>query len=94
MHTITNTSEGPRGFHAVEGFVQLERGASWTGEISDGELASARSTGFFEIESHLASLKGLNKAKLLAVAADEGVEVAEGATNAQIVEAIEAKRAA
>lgn len=39
-------------------------------------------------------LKGKNKAQLLAVAEDEGVEIAEGLTNAQIVEAIELKRKA
>lgn len=38
------------------------------------------------------SLAGKNKAQLLAIAKDEDVDVAEDATNAQIVEAIEAKR--
>jgi hypothetical protein len=39
------------------------------------------------------ALSGKNKAELTAIAQAEGVELAEGATNAQIVEAIEAKRA-
>jgi len=39
------------------------------------------------------ALTGKNKADLLAIAEAEGVTVADGATNAQIVEAIEAKRA-
>lgn len=51
MITITNTSEGPRGFHAAEGFVQLERGATWKGEIAAVELESARQTGFFAIDA-------------------------------------------
>lgn len=40
------------------------------------------------------ALVGKNKAALLAIAADEQVVVADGATNAEIVAAIEAKRAA
>lgn len=40
------------------------------------------------------SLSGKNKAELTQIAADEEVTFDEGATNAQIVEAIEAKRAA
>lgn len=38
------------------------------------------------------SLSGKNKTELLAIAADENVEVQEGATNPEIVEAIEGKR--
>lgn len=40
------------------------------------------------------SLTGKNKADLLAIAAAEGVTVEDGATNGQIVDAIEKKRAA
>jgi hypothetical protein len=40
------------------------------------------------------ALSGLNKTELLKVASDEGVTVEDGATNAKIVEAIEAKRSA
>lgn len=39
------------------------------------------------------SLKGKNKAQLLDIAASEGVAIPDGATVAQIVSAIEAKRA-
>lgn len=42
--------------------------------------------------STLPSLAGRTKAELLAIADNEDVEVSEGATNAEIVEAIEAKR--
>lgn len=42
--------------------------------------------------AELPSLSGKNKTELLAIAADEGAEVSEGATNAEIVEAIEARR--
>lgn len=40
----------------------------------------------------LPSLSGKTKAELLAIAAHEGVDVEEGATNADIIAAIEAKR--
>lgn len=40
------------------------------------------------------SLSGKNKAQLIAIAADEGVEVNESMTNAAITEAIEAAREA
>ena len=113
MTKIKNVSAGPRGFHASSGFVQLERGATWEGEIDKGELESARSTRFFVIDGkapdaldHDAdgekggsvpneppSLTGKNKAELLEIAEAEGVEIEDGATNAQIVDAIEAQRA-
>lgn len=44
--------------------------------------------------SELPSLAGKNKAELLEIAADEGVAVDDGATNAEIVAAIEARREA
>jgi hypothetical protein len=40
----------------------------------------------------LPSLSGKNKAELLAIAADEGVEIEDGATNAEIIERIATKR--
>lgn len=42
--------------------------------------------------NELPSLSGKNKAELLAIAAEEGADVSEGATNAEIVEAIEEHR--
>lgn len=42
----------------------------------------------------LPALSGKTKAELLAIAADEGVTVDDGATNAEIVEAIEEHREA
>lgn len=42
--------------------------------------------------NELPSLSGKNKAELLEIAAEEGAEVSEGATNAEIIEAIEAHR--
>jgi len=48
--TLRNTSDGPRGFHSAGGFVSLEKGESWTGEILKGELSSATDTGYFNGE--------------------------------------------
>jgi hypothetical protein len=50
MAKIKNLATGPRGFHSLAGEVTLDPGRSWEGEISDGELASAKSTGNFEID--------------------------------------------
>lgn len=50
MVKITNTSAGPRGFNSANGEVLLSRGESWEGDIADGELESARGTGYFDID--------------------------------------------
>lgn len=57
MHTIKNTAGAMRGFHAEEGFVQLANGQEWTGDISEGELKSAKATGYFEIAKAKAGAK-------------------------------------
>lgn len=50
MAKIENISAGPRGFTALSGEVLLEKGGIWEGDVSDGELASAKSTGFFQVD--------------------------------------------
>jgi len=45
-----------------------------------------------EMTPTIPALTNKNKAELLEIAADEGVFTEEGATNAEIVDAIEAKR--
>lgn len=99
-HSVTNNSDGPRVLNSTPPIV-LQAGESTDGpvEISDAELASAKAAGYFDLDGSAgdggpASLAGKTKAQLLEVAAAEGVVVAEDATNAQITEAIEAKRAA
>jgi hypothetical protein len=49
---ITNTSDGPRGFHSAAGLVTLEKGETWDGDISDAEVKSARDTGYFDVGGH------------------------------------------
>lgn len=46
---ITNTSDGPRGFHSSKGFVNLEKEEAWEGEMSETEAKSAKATGYFDI---------------------------------------------
>lgn len=62
-------------------------------DARDASVTHADSTGEIFIET-LPSLTGKNKADLLAIAADETVLIEEGATNADIIAAIEAKRTA
>lgn len=65
-----------------------------TQEPSGDVTAGAASTGTDDTDvDELPSLGGLNKAELKEVAANEGVEIDDGDTNAQIAQKIEAKRA-
>jgi hypothetical protein len=97
MAQFTNTAEGPRGINLADGTtVWVEPGQSV--ELGADQIAK---NGVYpdafdgaDVPSGPPSLSGKNKAQLLEIAAAEGVEVAEDATNAQIVDAIEAKRAA
>lgn len=55
---VRNISNGPRGFNAVAGTVFLEAGeTSDDVEMVDGEIASAESTGYFEISGKAAPAK-------------------------------------
>jgi hypothetical protein len=72
--------ESPRGHWRSEGetFEHGGKPGKWM-ELVDGS-------------SRLPGLTGKSKAQLLDIAKDEGVEFVDDATNAQIVEAIEAAR--
>lgn len=104
---IRNISPGPRGVRTVDGdLVMIERGASVELELSAAEKKDAEATGYFEFASSGSKAKGgevpagdkplakMNKAELLDVAKAENVEVKDGATNKDLVEAIEKARAA
>lgn len=99
--TATNVSGGPKVFNSAPSVV-LQPGQSTDGEvnISEPELASMKGTGFFEFAGDKAGadekppLSGKNKAELLKIAADEEVEIEDGATNDDIRSAIELKREA
>lgn len=97
--TATNVSDGPKVFNSAPSVV-LQPGQSTEGEvdISEAELKSMKGTGFFKFGGDKAdekpSLAGKNKAELLKIAADEEVEIEDGATNDDIRSAIELKREA
>jgi hypothetical protein len=97
MAKFTNTAEGARGINLADGTTAwVDPGQSV--DLDDGTIAkNGIYPGAFDgadVPSGPPSLSGKNKAQLLEIAAAEDVEVADDATNAQIVEAIEAKRAA
>lgn len=48
MTKITNTSDGPRSVHSVNGEVLIEAGATADLDLSDSEMKSAKATGYFE----------------------------------------------
>lgn len=98
--TFVNGTDGPKGVHGVSGVVMIEAGQSAAVTVTEAEFNSARSTGWFspahdnEEGERLPSLTGKNKADLLAIAEVEGVAIEDGATNADIVSAIELHREA
>jgi hypothetical protein len=95
MAKFKNNGAGPRGINLETGeTVWAEAGKTVT---VDGKIAkSGVHEDFTEVgdEEELPSLHGKNKAQLIEIAKDEDVDLADDATNAQIIEAIEAKRAA
>lgn len=82
-HTLTNTTDGARGYYAGGTIVMVDAGQSAEGvELTDGELKAANDSGYFKSGVSAAqaaepvSLTGKNKDDLLKIAADEGVSQA------------------
>lgn len=96
--TVTNTTAGPKIFNGVTPALLHPGQETGPLEVSEAELRSMRSTGYFEISGGPAddgkpvSLTGKTKAEMLDIAKDEGVTIEDGATNADIVSAIELAR--
>jgi hypothetical protein len=106
---ITNTSRANQGVWTEDGLVHIEPGESRTVTLAKDYVERARKLPFFTFNDPLdhdfdgkeggslradpPSLSGKNKAELLDIAEAGGVEIADGATNAEIVSAIEASRA-
>lgn len=96
---VRNATDGPKVLNSIPPGV-LVAGDSTDDpvEMTAGEYASAKKTGWFEFggdedgKSDLPALTGKNKAELLEIAKAEGVTVEDGATNADIVSAIELAR--
>lgn len=103
---VTNITSGPKGIRSSTGaVVMLEAGESSDIDLADGEDEGEWFKFDDHPLDHDGngepggskpkdppSLTGKNKAELLAIAADEGVTVEDGATNADIVSAIELAR--
>jgi len=100
MVKLTNTAAGPRGVETDTGTIYLEPGETRDVDVKKGHQLY---DGLVEASSSEKALKSLNKDELVAIAGDEGiatVSVGEedvpvaDATKAQLVDAIEASRAA
>jgi hypothetical protein len=50
MATFKNITDGPKGVNGIDGLVMIVAGTAEAVDVSDAELASAKSTGWFEIE--------------------------------------------
>jgi hypothetical protein len=110
MPKVTNTAKGPRGIRTASGdLVMVEAGQSASGDFSAAEVKDFKAALAFEAGdaapaaadedddesgSDEKPLAKMNKTELLETAAAENITIEDGATNRQIVEAIEAARAA
>ena len=82
---VTNTAKGMRGLHTLSGLVMLDPNETRDDlQISAAELASAKSTGYFEFDGKAATtddgdadsnLDDNSVAELEKIATDEGVDV-------------------
>jgi hypothetical protein len=100
MTKITNTAAGPRGVETDSGTVFVDPGQTVDVDVAKGHQLY---DGLVEASSDDKALKSLNKDELLKIAGDAGIAtIGEGdaaiavadATKAQLVDAIEASRAA
>ncbi|HKF95086.1 MAG TPA: hypothetical protein VKB96_10920 [Gammaproteobacteria bacterium] len=92
-YTLTNISNGPKVVNSTPP-VTLQVGETRADlEINDDEALSQGGTGWFDGFDGTKGLSGYNKAELTDIALLEGVEIAPTANKAEIVAAIEAKRA-
>ena len=96
MTKLTNITKGPKGVHAVSGFVSIDAGKTSDDlELSEGELASAESTGYFTFDGQ--TEEGLNAntvAELKAIAEAEEIDLGDATKKADIIAAIELAREA
>lgn len=98
---VRNVTNGPKVLNSIPAGV-LAAGDSTDEpvEMTVGEYASAKKTGWFEFEgasddgskADFPALTGKNKAELLEIAKAENVTIEDNATNADIVSAIELAR--
>lgn len=100
MAKFTNTTSGPKGVYATTGLVYVGAGQTSDDlEVSEGELKSAKSTGWFTIEGEAADdgdkgLAGLKVDDLKALALAEEIDLGDAKSKADIIAAIELAREA
>jgi hypothetical protein len=95
MAKVKNISNGPRGAYNDGVLVMAEPGqVIQADDYADEWFKKASGKAADDDDGGEKALAKMNKTELLAVAKDAGVEVEDGATNAQIVEAIEKAREA
>jgi hypothetical protein len=93
-HTFTNTADGPRIVNGSEGPVSILPGQSTDVEVSDAELKSAKATEWFDLDGvdDEDSLSAMKVKDLKALAEDEGIDLGDASTKADIISAIELAR--
>ncbi|MEH6676139.1 hypothetical protein [Phenylobacterium sp.] len=98
---FTNYTSGPKGLNTVNGLVYVERGQTVDVEISEGEAASAKRTGWFsrpkadEVEDDgEKGLADLSVNELKALAESEQIDLGDATKKADIVATIELAREA
>lgn len=94
MAKVKNISDGPRGAYNGTALVMAEPGEVIEADDFNDEWFAKGGKATADDDGGEKHLSQMNKAELLDVAAAEGVEVEDGATNSAIKEAIEAAREA
>lgn len=96
MTKFTNLTTGPKGVHTLNGLVYIDGGKTSDDlDVSEGELASAKSTGFFAIDGEEVEDRGLAGMKvedLKALAEAEQIDLGDATKKADIIAAIELAR--
>lgn len=95
MASVTNNSAAKQGVRMGGAKRWIAPGETRSFAMSDDEIAAASRHDFLVVDtggSDLPALSGKNKAELLAIAEAEGVTIEDGATNADIVSAVELHR--
>jgi hypothetical protein len=97
MTKFTNNTGGPKGVYTLTGLVYVNAGSTSDDlEVSEGELKSAKSTGWFTIEGQAddgeKGLDALTLPDLKKIAEDEKVELGDATKKADIIAAIELAR--
>jgi hypothetical protein len=88
--TITNISDGPRGFYSGGALIMLEKGESVEAEADAGTFE----TGYFEGSDGEGGLDSLTVADLKALAEAEEIDLGDATKKADIIAAIELAREA